>query len=43
MRANEGVYSVLRAQLPAGVELVTLGPENEPVQRIADLDFLIAS
>jgi len=42
MRANEGVYSVLRAQLPAGVELVTLGSQDEPAQLIRDLDFLIA-
>lgn len=43
MRANEGVYSVLRAALPEGVELVTLAPGDDPLHKVRNLDFLIAS
>lgn len=38
--ANEGVYSIVRAALPQGFELVT--PDGDPVERVRDLDFLIA-
>lgn len=42
MRANEGVYDVIRQSLPADSELVTLNGAATPESTIADLDFLIA-
>lgn len=40
IKANEGVYGVVRAALPEGFELVTLA--DDPAAQARDLDFLIA-
>jgi phosphoglycerate dehydrogenase-like enzyme len=44
LRANDGIYEVIRSYLPAGSELVTLLSQDprEEIERIRDLDFLIA-
>ena len=45
LRANEGVYSVVRRALPPDVHLVTLTGKDpqEELDRIRDLDFLISA
>lgn len=40
LKANAGVYGVIRAALPPGFELVTL--TGDPVEQVRELDFLIA-
>ncbi len=40
IKANTGIYDVVRAALPEGFELVTL--DADPVAQARDLDFLIA-
>jgi glyoxylate reductase len=44
LRANEGVYEVIRSYLPAGMQLVTLqtNDRQEEVDGIRQLDFLIS-
>ena len=44
LRANEGVYNVIRGALPQGMNLVTLASKDpqEELDRIRDLDFLIS-
>ncbi len=44
MRANPGIYGVIRDHLPEGFELVTLETKDpqEPLKKLSDLDVLIA-
>jgi len=42
MRANEGVYGVIRAALPPGCDLVTLDDGMAPADAMPGLDFVIA-
>jgi len=43
MRANEGIYGVLRSCLPEGFELITLESKDpgEPLEKVRGLDFVI--
>jgi phosphoglycerate dehydrogenase-like enzyme len=43
LRANEGVYEVVRGALPDGMQLVTLAGRDpaEEIERVRDVDFLI--
>jgi phosphoglycerate dehydrogenase-like enzyme len=42
MRANDGIYAAVREALPAGCELVTLAPGDDPAEKAKGLGFLIA-
>lgn len=42
IKANEGVYSVIRSALPEGCELVTLSNGSSPAALVKDINFLIA-